>query len=234
MKRSEQKATWQSIEAEVLRRIRLREWAPGDPIPHEDALARELGCARSTVNRALRSVAEKGLIERRRRAGSHVALNPVRRVTLNIPVLRQEIEDRGATYGYVLISEDHAVPPAPIRAILHSPPDASWLHIRAMHFADGKPHVIEDRWIDDTQIPQVSAADFAAISPNEWLVRTVPFESGDISFLAEAANGEDANLLGCMTGDPVFVTERTTRQGGRPLTTVRLVFAPGHKVKTQI
>ena len=45
-------------------------------IPGEEALAREFGCARATVNRALRDLAEAGVLERRRKAGTRVALQP--------------------------------------------------------------------------------------------------------------------------------------------------------------
>ena len=69
---------WEAIHANVLQRIRTREWGPGALIPTEEALAREFGCARATVSRALREVAAAGLLERRRKAGTRVALQPVR------------------------------------------------------------------------------------------------------------------------------------------------------------
>ena len=55
---------WQSVQDEVLRRIHAREWPPGALIPNEADLAIEFGCARSTVNRALRSLAESGWLDR--------------------------------------------------------------------------------------------------------------------------------------------------------------------------
>jgi GntR family histidine utilization transcriptional repressor len=86
---------WEDIRAEVLRRIRVRDWPPGGLIPTEETLAQEFGCARATVNRALRELAGAGVLERRRKAGTRVALLPVRKATLEIPVIRQEIEARG-------------------------------------------------------------------------------------------------------------------------------------------
>ena len=66
--------SWQAVADEVLARIRRRDWAPGDLIPNEVDLAGEMGCARTTVNRALRHLAEAGYLERRRKAGTRVAL----------------------------------------------------------------------------------------------------------------------------------------------------------------
>ncbi len=87
--------SWEAIRAEVLNRIRTRVWPPGALIPSEEALAEEFGCARATVNRALRELADAGVLERKRKAGTRVAALPVRKATLDIPVIRQEIAARG-------------------------------------------------------------------------------------------------------------------------------------------
>ena len=58
---------WEAIRAEVLTRIRRRDWPPGALIPGEEALAQEFGVARATVNRALSELARAGVLERRRR-----------------------------------------------------------------------------------------------------------------------------------------------------------------------
>ena len=99
--------SWQSVQAEVLRRINAREWKPGEFIPNEAELAIEFNCARATVNRALRALAETGLIDRRRKAGTRVALHPVRKATLAIPVIRYEIEGNGQSYRHTLLTSTH-------------------------------------------------------------------------------------------------------------------------------
>jgi GntR family histidine utilization transcriptional repressor len=222
------------VRGEVLRRIRAREWPPGELIPHEAALAAEFGCARATVNRALREVADSGLIERRRRAGTRVALTPVRKATLDIPVLRAEIEGRGETYAYQQLDRAEAPPPPQVQARLGTPPGANLLHLVGLHLANGRAHALEDRWIDTEALPAAAETDFGRISPNEWLVRNVPFEGGDIAFSAAPASAPEAEALGCAPGAPVFVTERTTWHGTRRLTTVRLLFAPGYRLHTQL
>jgi DNA-binding GntR family transcriptional regulator len=95
--------TWQAIQAEALRRIRDREWKPGEAIPHEAELAGEFGCARATVNRALRELAEAGLLERRRKAGTRVSLNPVRKATFEIPIIRQDARHLKAATGLMQV-----------------------------------------------------------------------------------------------------------------------------------
>jgi GntR family histidine utilization transcriptional repressor len=227
--------SWQAVRDAVLARIRAREWAPGERIPDEAELARSFGCARTTVNRALRELAGTGLIERRRRAGTRVAASPVRRARLDIPVLRDEIARRGQVPGFVLLDRiEGAAPPPAIRGRMGLAPGAALLHVLGLHTADGRPHAIEDRWIDPAAAPGAGTADFTRTSPNEWLVANIPFEGGDIAFSAATADAGEARLLGCAAGDALFVTERTTWRAGRALTAVRLVFAPGYRVQTRL
>ena len=63
-----------------------RSWGRGVAIEGVaiDELAAEFGCARSTVNRALRELAEAGFLERRRKAGTRISPDPVRKATLKI------------------------------------------------------------------------------------------------------------------------------------------------------
>lgn len=227
---SEAPKTWQAVQAEVLRRIRSGAWKPGEPIPHEADLAEELGCARTTVNRALREVAESGLIERRRRAGSRVAARPVRKATLDIPVIRDEVEAGGQRYRFDLLSREGGPPPGAIAAKMGVA--RALLHITGLHLADDRPYAYEDRWIDLMAVPAAASVDFARISPNEWLVLSIPFEGGDIAFSAATAGKAEAAALDCAPGAALFVTERVTWRGPERLTTVRLTFAPGYSLHT--
>jgi len=121
--------TWQNVQTEVLERIHSRQWKSGDLIPSEEKLANEFGCARATVNRALRAVAELGLLERKRKAGTRVATTPVRKATLSIPIIRQEIEDSDLTYSYELISVKNVTPPAKVHAKMNLKKSAKTLKI---------------------------------------------------------------------------------------------------------
>ena len=219
---------------EVRRRIAGRVWRPGDFIPHEAELAREFGCARGTVNRALREMADEGILDRRRKAGTRVAANPVRRARLDIPLIREEIEARGLAFRHTVLLREAGVPPPDIRARMETAADASLLHLRTLYMADGAPYVFEDRWINPEVVPAVAAETFADVSPNEWLVREVAFEGGDLTFSAISASAVEAGTLACSEAVGLFAIDRTTRTAGRVITSVRLVFHPGYRLHTVI
>jgi GntR family histidine utilization transcriptional repressor len=223
---------WQDIEAEALRRIHARDWPPGSAIPHEADLAREFGVARATVNRALRSLAEAGWLDRRRKAGTRVALHPVRKAVLSIPILRAEIEATGATHDYRLLDRGMVTPPAPIAARLGAA--GVLLHVTALHLADGKPYAHEDRWVNVAAVPGIAEVDLAVTSANEWLVAHAPFVRGDYAIGAVVADQAMANAMLAAEGAALVTVERTTWDDRTGITAVRITFRAGHWVRTVI
>ncbi len=227
------KATYKDIKADILSKILQGIWAPGSLLPNEVALAESYECARATVNRAMRELAEDGFIERKRKAGSRVRLSPVRQAKFDIPIVRREIEEHGAQYRYALEQSEACVPPDWLRARLQLSNTAQVLHLTCMHYADGAPYQLEDRWINLTLLPQARDADFTTVGPNEWLVSQVPFSNAEISFSATAADQTIADHLGCPIDAPVFQVERSTWWTDQAVTTVRLWHRPGHRMTTR-
>lgn len=225
--------TWQAIRDEVMGRIRARRYPPGALIPRESDLAAEFGCARATVNRALRDLAEAGFIERRRKAGTRVAADPIRRATLQIPLIRSEVEASGATYRFDLLERSEVPAPADVATRMRVDPGASMLHLQSLHFADGRPHAYEDRWVSLTTVPAIASADLTRENPNEWLVHNAHYTHGTIAFRAERA-GAAARALNCRSDDSVLVMERATWLGEAPITWMRLWHRPDYAISLSL
>ena len=223
-------ATYREIKADILGKITRGEWRPGSAIPSEFELAESYGSARATVNRAMRELAEDGIIERKRKAGSRVRLSPLRQARFDIPVVRREIEGQGAAYRYALVQSEVVPAPDWLRARLGLPEGAEARHLVCLHLADGAPYQHEDRWINLDLLPQAREADFAAEAPTEWLIARIPFSEVEIGITATAADADLARHLGCAPGDPLLQVERSTRWEGRAVTYVRLVHRLGYRM----
>lgn len=218
----------QAIASEVRRRIVDREWRQGDRIPDEAELAVTFGVARATVNKALQMLADEGLLDRKRRAGTHVTVNPARRATLTIPIVREQIEQAGMTYGHRIVAQRRGPVPADVAARMELAPGTELIHLRTVHYGDGNPFQAEDRWINPVAAPGVELIDFHRINPNEWLVRNFPWLRGDMMFSAENADARDARLLGTRQGTALLILQRTTWNDLGAITSVRLAFHPGY------
>ena len=226
-------STFREVKSDILSKIVQGNWRPGELIPNEIDLAARYGCARATVNRALRELSDEGIVERRRKAGTRVRLSPVRQAKFDIPIVRLEIEERGASYRYSLVSQSAMAAPKWLKARLDLNVDGKVLHLICMHYADGQPYQHEDRWINLSALPQAETANFSELGPNEWLVEKVPFSDAEISFSAGAADEELSNMLQCQPGEPLFTTERSTWWEGQAITYVKLSFRPGHRLTTR-
>jgi len=224
------KIGFRDVKQDVFKRIRSSEWGPGALLPGEVDLAAEYGCARTTVNRAMQELSDDGIIERRRKGGSRVRLAPSRQVTFEIPRVRAEIEAKGADYCYELLSSAVVKAPRWLEVRLAVPNATRVRHVESLHYADGAPFQFEDRWINLSAVPRAEGADFAALSPNEWLVSEVPYTTAEVRFSATGASGSIATNLKTMSGAPIFLTERTTWLAEAPVTYVRLYFASGYQM----
>jgi GntR family histidine utilization transcriptional repressor len=228
------RTSYHDIKADVLDRIRNNIWPPGANLPGEIELAEEFGCARATVNRAMRELVDEGVLERKRKAGTRVKDLPSRKARFSIPLIREEIEEMGATYRYALVDREIIAAPGWLRAQVKMPKSAEVLHLKCMHFASNKPYQMEDRWINLNAIPAAREQDFEAIGPNDWLVREIPFSEAELAFSATNATQDVADFLDQMEGDAVFTVERTTWMNGENITHARLYFARGYKMTTTL
>lgn len=222
----------QAIATEVRRRIIDCEWRQGDRIPDEVDLADEFGVARATVNKALQSLADEGLLDRRRRAGTRVAVNPVRKATLSIPILREQIEGLGMAYSHRVMALRKAPASSDVAQRMGVARDRQMIHLRAVHYGDSKPFQYEDRWINPRAVPQMDQVDFRHVNANEWLVCNAPYLRADVAFSAANADTRDARMLQTHTGQALLVLHRTTWNDAGPITSVRIACRPGHQVST--
>jgi len=225
---------WEDVQSEALRRIQTREWIPGELIPNEQVIADELGCARATVNRALRALAQDGYLERRRKAGTRVAVSPQRKARLSIPLIRHEVEGLGATYSHVVSKQAPGKLPADIRLSLSLAPDTPCLEIVTLHRAGTKPFALETRWVNLVSAPGFDLAPLDKISANEWLVQNAPFAHGTLDYHAAAASRFEAAHLDCPEGTALMNLVRHTFGPDAAVTWVHIRYAPGYHLTLDI
>ena len=224
---------FRAVKAEILDRIRTKTWPPGTRLPSEMDLAEEFDCARATVNRAMRELADSGVIDRKRKAGTRVSEAPVRQATIGIQRIRDEVERSGAAYRYALVSRALLAAPDWLAARLELAPRARVLHLECMHYSDSSPFLFEDRWISIDAVPAAEHAGFESVSPNEWLVREMPFTDAEFAMFASSAGGKLLEFLSVAPGEPLFTVERTTWIEGRSITFARLFYGRGYRLTTR-
>lgn len=229
---SEPHLSWKEVRDKIRASILDRTYAPGDKLPRDADIAETFGCARSTVQRAMRDLSDAGLVERKRKGGTHVRTDPVTRATLDIPITRREVERRGSVYGYQLIDQSFGIVPHEVARKFEQTETTEMMRVQALHLADHKPHIFEDRWICSDTVPEILNVDLTRESANEWLVRNKPYTRFDLRFYAISADTETAKILNVEKGSALLVIERTTWIGTSPITLVKAYTAPGYELLT--
>ena len=165
------RGSYRGVKQHVLAQIRAGIWPPGALIPKEEALADTFGCARMTVHRALRELADEGVVERRRRSGTRVALQTARSALVEIRRVDQEVEAMGAEYRYARVARRVARPDAAVATRLNLLSNEKALRVSCLHYANDVPFQLEERWINLVVVPEAKSESFLYQPPNVWLLQ---------------------------------------------------------------
>jgi GntR family transcriptional regulator, histidine utilization repressor len=220
-------APWRAIRADILSRIQSGDWGPGSYLPKEVELAASYGCSRSTVARALRDLAEAGFLERRRKGGTRIAENPVRKARLDVPLLAEAILRAGHTPSCRTLRAGMRPLPAPVARRLGRPAGIPVFEVLTLHLADDRPHFLEHRYIDPRAAPGVEGADLTASGIDVWLLHNAPFSRLEIALSAVPARGEVARALDLPPQSPCLLMARTSWRRDQPLGLLLLYHAEG-------
>ena len=215
------------IRREIEARIMSGEWRPGHRIPYEHELMADYGCSRMTVNRALGALAQAGLLDRRRRAGSFVATPRFHRAALEIPDIRNEVAAQGKVYGFELNRREARRATADDRVLLASGA-GSILAMDCRHLADRVPYALEYRLINLDVVPSAAEADFAIDPPGSWLLDHVAWTEAEHRITAINADAALATALDVAPGQACMQLERWTWRGTERITYARQVY-PGDR-----
>ena len=228
-----QRLSWKDVRDEIQTAILSGRYGPGARLPRDADIADHMNCARATVQRAMQDLSDSGLVERRRKGGTRVRPEPVTRATLDIPITRREVEQKGGRYGHQLIRRQERDAPRRVMASFELTAAQPMLRVEALHLSDGRPYILEDRWISLETCPEIRDLDFSEQSANEWLVLNKPYGRCDLRFYAISADSQVAALLQTAKGTALFVIERTTWIETAPITTVKAITAPGYQLLTR-
>jgi len=196
---------WLQVRRALARPILDGSWQPGAKVPAETELTGRYGASRMTVNKALHSLAQDGLVERRRKRGTIVA-----DYTFN--VFEREIVGGDSEHGRL-----HGLGP-----------EARLLWLLVEHFSDAHPVQLEERLINLASAPKAARESFRKTAPSEWLLQQVPWTQAEHAILAREARGRTAKLLQLRPGSACLVVERQTWDGEIPVTFARL-WHPGEQ-----
>lgn len=214
------------IRQDIEEKVMSGDWPPGHRIPYEHELMTQYDCSRMTINKALATLVERGLIERRKRAGSFVAAPKFHRAFFDLPDLRSQVVSQGKKYDFDLAERIIREANASDRSHLDIT-GGQVLALKCIHFGDSKPYSIEDRIINLQLVPEARDAAFDRVPPNTWLLNHVPWSDARHRISAINADPEMVRTLGVRQDSACMVVERWTWRVQEKITYVRNIHPGG-------
>lgn len=219
---------FQRIKDFLTAQIAAGHWKEGDVIPSEQALVRQFGVSRMTVNRAVRELTAEAVLTRRQGSGTFVAPQKYQATLLEIKSIADEVRARGHVHRSSLQLLEQTRSNELLAKQLELPPDQVLFHSIIVHYENGVPIQVEDRWVNPQLAPDYLAQDFTRITPNEYLMQAAPLQGATYSLEALPAPRDIADMLAMEARQPCLVLRRQTRSGGRVASIVTM-WHPGHR-----
>jgi GntR family transcriptional regulator len=200
--------------------------SPGEALPAERDLSRDLQVARMTLRRAVDTLVEDGRLVRRPGAGTFVAPRRVDQ-RLSATSFSDDMRARGMVPGGRTLWAKRSAVGTLMASVLEVDKGSAMLHVRRLRTADGAPMAVENLHVPSDLVPGLTGEDLEGASFYALLAERfrLTIASGVQTVEPCLTTPEDAACLEVDAGNPAFLFERTSRlSDGRVVEYVRSVY----------
>ncbi|OWW19471.1 histidine utilization repressor [Noviherbaspirillum denitrificans] len=212
----------------LLEQIQSGHWKEGDAIPSEQALCKQFGVSRMTVNRAVRELTDEQILSRIQGSGTYVAQHKYQATLVEIKSIAEEVRARGHRHRSELHLLERSKASEQMAIHFGMKPGHPLFHSVIVHFENDIPIQVEDRWVNPEVAPDYMQQDFSAITPNEYLMAAAPLQGVNYSIEALGPPKEIAEMLHIGGKDPCLVLKRRTLSKGE-VASVATMWHPGSR-----
>jgi GntR family transcriptional regulator len=182
-------------------------------IPTEEALCRMFRLSRGTVQQAVQSLVQKGLVRREQGRGTFV--NTPRRAdvtSFTLASFDELMRRQGRTPGTLLVAAQVLDAPPAVAERLALAPATPVIRIERIRLADGAPTAWEERFLAHALCPDLLAHDLERSSIHRLLIDHYHLPLVRMEHVVELRPAPDdaATLLRLPAGQPLFFVDRLT------------------------
>lgn len=215
---------YQRVKDHILDRVRSGDWPPGHRVPSENRLVDEFGISRMTVNRALRELADEGVVERLQGVGTFVR-QPTRQTSLvELRDIADEIRTRGRRHSARVVTIERVAADAHLRTRFEDASLDHLFHLVIVHSEDGTPVQIENRHVNPRVAPDFLEQDFERITSTEYLLSITPVSELEHVVRAIVPTPYERRLLDLDAQEPCLAVDRRSWSYDRVATEVVLTY----------
>ncbi|KYC61125.1 MULTISPECIES: GntR family transcriptional regulator [Heyndrickxia] len=212
MKQAPKATKYESISHEIKRRILENEYPYDAPIPDEITLAKEFGCSRMTMKKALDMLVMDGLLYRKRGHGTFIVKSAVDNQLVNVSTNEslgltnllkdKDIKSKTITFE-VMFPDEH------IASHLSITVQTPVYHIIRLRIVEGEPYVLEETYMPAELISGITD-EVLQSSIYSYIKNQLHLTIGGChrKIRADKPNELDQKYLKCAPDDPVLEVEQ--------------------------
>ena len=197
-------------------------WKPGDKIPTEHHLVKELKASRMTVNRALRELMQESVLVRKQGSGTFVSPSKLETGLLEIRNIAEDIMARGNRHSSKILKLEKIKPVGDFKSLMQGNEVDEFYHSVCLHLENSSPIQLEDRYVNPILVPDFIEQDFAEQTPGGYLLENVPYSHAEHRISALMPTLDQARWLELSAEEPALILERLTYCPDGVITVVRL------------
>ncbi|HYL02733.1 MAG TPA: histidine utilization repressor [Steroidobacteraceae bacterium] len=212
----------------ILERIAGGALRAGERVPSENELRRTLAVSRMTANRALCELAADGVLVRVAGVGTFVAEQRVHAHPLEVRNIADEIRARGHEHRVRVVALESVAARGELAERCGVRAGAPLDHSLLVHFEDGVPLQLEDRYVNPQVAPGYLRNDFSRTTPHEFLIQVAPLQRAEHTVRALVPERRVRRLLKLEAGEACLLIRRRTFSRGR-IASVAELYHPGSR-----
>ncbi|WP_275791230.1 histidine utilization repressor [Pararhizobium gei] len=200
-------------------------WDKSRKLPSEHDLVATLGVSRMTVHRALRELTSAGYLLRIQGVGTFVAPPKPQSTLIEVANIATEIAGRGGEHHAEVILLETIKPEIELLAAFEAGGQIRVAHSIVVHFDNGIPVQVEERFVNSELVPDYDQQDFAVMTTYDYLQRSTPMTEVEHVISAIGADAQTARMLELDEGSPCLLLHRRTWSGAKVATVNRLTYS---------
>ena len=220
-----QATIFQTVRSSLIHAVNSGDLKIGEKLPTEADLASFFNASRPTINKVLRSLAQDGFLETRKRGGTIVLA--ARGISLSIREISDHVAAIGKSYRFTL--ENYNKSQCGDEGI-HWPDlleGTALLELECVHFSNNIPIQHEKRLINLDLAPEANSVDFSSMSPGRWLKNYIPFPSVLQELGAVGAGASLSELLRVRRTTPCIGVRQIIKKGDEFISLAELTSPAG-------
>ena len=214
---------YEQMKIQLQEQISVQVYAAGDRLPSETELCEKYGVSRITVRRALDELVSEGILERKQGKGTFVAAKKSRILFRPLESMGSGFSDStylGSEKRILVIAKKEREGNRSEREALALSDGEKVFEFRRLMFLDGQPFMLDDAVYPSGRFPGL----FERVKDNISTYSLLRESYGIAKMLSQRelsfsyATDEQAKLLGCQTGGPLFrIYKRVWDKDGCPV-----------------